>query len=72
MHCVKTVTEALSEVPDVTNVREVSLEKGTAGFEGSPAPSSWWRRWRSPAIGPKRAADVRGLGSWARVVEVQK
>ena len=38
MHCVKTVTEALSEVPDVTEVREVSLQKGMAGFEGSPAP----------------------------------
>jgi copper chaperone len=38
MHCVKTVTEALSEVPDVTDVREVSLEKGMARVEGSPDP----------------------------------
>ena len=38
MHCVKTITEALSEVPDVTDVREVSLEKGMARVEGSPDP----------------------------------
>ena len=36
MHCVKTVTEALSRVPGVTAVQGVSLEKGEAKVEGSP------------------------------------
>jgi copper chaperone len=36
MHCVKAVTEALSEVPGVTKVQDVNLEKGTATVEGSP------------------------------------
>jgi copper chaperone len=40
MHCVKAVTEALSEVPGVTEVREVSLEKGTASVEGAPEPEA--------------------------------
>jgi copper chaperone len=40
MHCVKAVTEALSEVPGVTAVREVSLERGTASVEGSPDPQA--------------------------------
>jgi copper chaperone len=38
MHCVKAVTEALSQVPGVTDVQEVSLEKGAATVEGSPDP----------------------------------
>jgi copper chaperone len=40
MHCVKAVTDALSEVPGVTAVREVSLETGTATVEGSPDPGA--------------------------------
>jgi copper chaperone len=40
MHCVKAVTEALSAVPGVTNVREVSLDKGAAVVEGSPEPDA--------------------------------
>ena len=40
MHCVKAVTEALSEVPGVTKVQDVSLEKGTATVEGSPDPEA--------------------------------
>jgi copper chaperone len=40
MHCVKAVTQALSEVPGVTAVREVSLEKGAATVEGSPEPEA--------------------------------
>lgn len=36
MHCVKSVTEALSQVPGVTDVQEVSLEKETATVNGSP------------------------------------
>jgi len=38
MHCVKSVTEALSQVPGVTEVQEVSLEKGAATVNGSPDP----------------------------------
>jgi len=38
MHCVKAVTEALSQVPGVNKVEEVSLETGTARVEGSPDP----------------------------------
>jgi copper chaperone len=38
MHCVKAVTEALSQVPGVNKVEEVSLERGTARVEGSPDP----------------------------------
>ena len=37
MHCVKAVTEALSRVPGVTAVKEVSLEKGAATVEGAPS-----------------------------------
>lgn len=40
MHCVKAVTEALSAVPGVTAVREVSLEKGAAAVDGSPEPDA--------------------------------
>jgi copper chaperone len=40
MHCVKAVTDALSQVPGVTDVREVSLEKGAATVEGSPEPEA--------------------------------
>lgn len=40
MHCVQAVTQALSEVPGVTAVREVSLEKGAATVEGSPEPDA--------------------------------
>ena len=40
MHCVKAVTQALSEVAGVTAVREVSLEAGTAEVEGSPDPDA--------------------------------
>jgi copper chaperone len=36
MHCVKTVTEALSQVPGVTAVQGVSLERGAATVEGFP------------------------------------
>jgi copper chaperone len=35
-HCVKSVTEALSEVPGVSRVVEVSLERGEARVEGDP------------------------------------
>jgi len=34
-HCVKAVTEALSEVPGVDRVVEVSLERGSAQVEGN-------------------------------------
>ena len=40
MHCVKAVTEALSAVPGVMAVREVSLEKGAAAVDGSPEPDA--------------------------------
>jgi copper chaperone len=40
MHCVKAVTEALSRVPGVTAVQEVSLEKGAATVEGAPSPQA--------------------------------
>jgi copper chaperone len=40
MHCVQAVTQALSEVPGVVVVREVSLEKGAAAVEGSPEPDA--------------------------------
>ena len=40
MHCVKAVTDALSDVPGVTKVQEVSLESGTASVEGSPDPQA--------------------------------
>ncbi|MCG6941660.1 MAG: cation transporter [Thiohalocapsa sp.] len=40
MHCVKAVTEALSQVPGVTKVQEVSLEQGRARVEGSPDPDA--------------------------------
>jgi copper chaperone len=40
MHCVKAVTEALSEVAGVTEVQEVNLERGTARVDGSPDPQA--------------------------------
>jgi copper chaperone len=40
MHCVQAVTQALSEVPGVAAVREVSLEKGAATVENSPEPDA--------------------------------
>lgn len=35
-HCVRAVSEALAEVPGVTVVREVSLERGVATVDGTP------------------------------------
>jgi copper chaperone len=35
-HCVRAVSEALAEVPGVTAVREVSLERGVATVDGTP------------------------------------
>jgi copper chaperone len=35
-HCVRAVTGALSKVPGVDRVAEVSLERGEATIEGSP------------------------------------
>lgn len=35
-HCVSAVNEALAEVPGVTRVVEVSLDRGEAVVEGSP------------------------------------
>ncbi len=40
MHCIKAVTEALSQVPGVTAVQDVSLETGAATVEGSPSPDA--------------------------------
>lgn len=40
MHCVKAVTAALSAVPGVTDVEEVSLEQGTARVAGSADPQT--------------------------------
>jgi copper chaperone len=36
-HCVKAVTKALTEVPGVTRVVEVSLERGEAIIDGEAA-----------------------------------
>ncbi len=38
-HCVKSVREALSDVPGVDRVVDVSLDKGEATVEGSPDPA---------------------------------
>ncbi|MHC4597948.1 MAG: CopZ family metallochaperone [Planctomycetota bacterium] len=38
-HCVKSVTEALSQVPGVSRVVEVNLDKGEAHVEGDPDPA---------------------------------
>jgi len=35
-HCVKSVREALADVPGVDRVVDVSLDKGEATVEGSP------------------------------------
>jgi copper chaperone len=39
-HCVRAVTAALGKVPGVTNVREVSLERGEALVDGAPDPAT--------------------------------
>lgn len=39
-HCVKAVEKALSAVPGVSAVKEVSLERAEAVLEGSPDPQA--------------------------------
>jgi copper chaperone len=38
LHCVKAVSDVLSRVPGVTQVREVDLDAGLATVEGAPDP----------------------------------
>jgi len=68
MHCVKAVTEALSQVPGVTAVQGVSLERGAATVEGFPdkafrTAKPWWPRSKRPAIRPRCAGDERRRAS---------